>query len=238
MRQRLSVSLSTALLALAISIVLVGTVWAGSSAMNSLPIIGSSDSTVPVNPDDSIPDDEDDSSNDDSRDAASNDITSADLLELIDELDQRVEVLSEHDQKQTQLISELTSNLKDVSSRVAGLAEKVNAFPVKLVYQLADDVERIDSALEQAVNRIVVIEGRVSNLTTDGVYTGTINPNQLSRKLTAVDLNGEWPLDRVSGELNINQLKTDSSSCMSDYRNNAFFAFDVFRRPTCIKIAK
>lgn len=237
MRQRFSVSIGIGLIAVALSVVVVGTVWAGSSALSFLPLVGSTDSTVPANSPESDTDESEDADTG-GGDETVTAPTNSELAELVASLDEQVQEQEDRHNELEKVLDTLSRDVGEMNKRVSNLAQKVDAFPLKLINELVIDVDKLEVSMEDVVNRLVVTEGRVKNLTTDGVYTGLINPNQLSRKLTAVDLAGDWPLDRVSGELNINQLKTDSSSCMSDYRNNAFFAFDVFRRPTCIKILK
>ena len=124
------------------------------------------------------------------------------------------------------------------------LQEKVDAYEsdIAAARESADKASAAaDAAVtraEEAKLRVAQLEKRTSKLNEEGVYTGTITPAQLSRKLTALDLNGDWPLDRTSGELGGDKLKVSGSSCWTDYRYNIFLTPDTFRGVTCLKILK
>jgi hypothetical protein len=100
------------------------------------------------------------------------------------------------------------------------------------------DAAAAAAAANEASERVTQFEKRLSKLTDDGVYTGTITPGQLSRRLVASDISGDWPLDRTSGELGGEKIKVTGSSCWSDYRYNVFIVPETFRGLTCLKVLK
>ncbi len=190
------------LIAVALSIVTVGVVWAGSSAMQIF-ADDSTDTTVPTEGE--IPD------------LSPGDVYTPEQL--------------------TQLVTEL-------SDKVDALQDKVDAYEgdIAAAREAASKASAAaDAAVtkaEEAKLRVAQFEKRTSKLNDDGVYTGTITPAQLSRKLTALDLNGDWPLDRTSGELSGEKIKVSGSSCWTDYRYNILITPDTFRGLTCLKVLK
>ena len=72
----------------------------------------------------------------------------------------------------------------------------------------------------------------------EGVYLGAINPNQLSRRLTPADMTGNWPLDRVTGDLEAKYLLLPfSGNCSTRYGFYSVLVGDPFRRLACERIA-
>lgn len=190
------------LIAVALSIVTVGVVWAGTSAMQIF-ADDSTDTTVPTEGE--IPD------------LSPGDVYTPEQL--------------------SQMVVELTAT-------VNALQEKVDAYESDIA-AARESADKASAAADAAVSRaeevklrVAQLEKRTSKLNEEGVYTGTVTPAQLSRKLTALDLNGDWPLDRTSGELGGDKLKVSGSSCWTDYRYNIFLTPDTFRGVTCLKILK
>ena len=202
MRRFTSNMVGTSLIAVALSVLTVGVVWAGSSAMQVF-VEESTDTTVPT--------------------------------------EGEVPELSPGDSLSPE---ELTSLVLELSAKVDSLQEKVDAYESDIAD--ARDVatkaiaaaDAATSAAAEAKLKVAQFEKRMSKLNEEGVYIGTIAPNQLSRKLTAIDLNGDWPLDRTSGELGGEKIKMNGSGCWSDYRYNVFVTPDTFRGLNCLKVLK
>ncbi len=202
MRRFTSNMVGTSLIAVALSVLTVGVVWAGSSAMQVF-VEESTDTTVPT--------------------------------------EGEVPELSPGDSLSPE---ELTSLVLELSAKVDSLQEKVDAYESDIAD--ARDVatkamaaaDAATSAAADAKLKVAQFEKRMSKLNEEGVYIGTIAPNQLSRKLTAIDLNGDWPLDRTSGELGGEKIKMNGSGCWSDYRYNVFVTPDTFRGLNCLKVLK
>lgn len=192
----------TSLIAVALSILTVGVVWAGSSAMQIF-VDDSTDTSVPTEGE--VPE-----------------LTPGDPLSP----------------------EELTALVLELSTKVDELQEKVDAYESdiaaarELATKATAAADAATVAAQDAKTQVTSVVKRTSKLTEEGVYTGTITPNQLSRKLTASDLSGDWPLDRTNGELNGEKIKVSGSSCWTDYRYNIFVTPDTFRGLTCLKVLK
>lgn len=192
----------TSLIAVALSVLTVGVVWAGSSAMQVF-VDDPTDTTVPT--------------------------------------EGEVPELSPEDPLPPE---ELTSLVMELSAKVDSLQEKVDAYESdiaaarELATKATAAADAATTAAAEAKLKVAQFEKRMSKLNEEGVYIGTIAPNQLSRKLTATDLNGDWPLDRTTGELGGEKIKMNGSSCWSDYRYNVFVTPDTFRGLNCIKVLK
>ena len=192
----------TSLIAVALSILSVGVVWAGSSAMQIF-VDDSTDTSVPTEGE--VPE-----------------LTPGDPLSP----------------------EELTALVLELSIKVDELQEKVDAYESDITAaresatKATAAADAATDAAEDAKTQVTSVVKRTSKLTEEGVYTGTITPNQLSRKLTASDLSGDWPLDRTNGELNGEKIKVNGSSCWTDYRYNILVTPDTFRGLTCLKVLK
>ena len=202
MRRFTSNMVGTSLIAVALSILTVGVVWAGSSAMQIF-VDDSTDTSVPTEGE--VPE-----------------LTPGDPLSP----------------------EELTALVLELSTKVDELQEKVDAYESdiaaarELATKATAAADAATVAAQDAKTQVTSVVKRTSKLTEEGVYTGTITPNQLSRKLTASDLSGDWPLDRTNGELNGEKIKVSGSSCWTDYRYNIFVTPDTFRGLTCLKVLK
>ncbi|CAB4657735.1 unannotated protein [freshwater metagenome] len=209
MRKVTSSLVGTSLFAVALSILVVGVVWAGTSARQIF-VDETTETTVPTEGEipDLIPDDS---------------IPPSEVLELIREL--------------TATVDELEEKVDAYESDIA--AARTEAAKAKAAADDAvADVAAATDAANDAMARVVQYEKRLSKLTDEGVYTGTITPAQLSRRLAATDVTGDWPLDRTSGELGGEKVKVSGSSCWSDYRYNVFIIPETFRGLTCLKVLK
>jgi hypothetical protein len=209
MRKLTSSLVGTSLLAVALSVVAVGVVWAGSSARQFL-VNDSTETTVPTEGEipDLIPDDS---------------LPPSEVLELINEL--------------TATVAELEEKVDAYESDIQ--AARADAAKARAVADAAvADIDAATAAANDAKARVAQFEKRLSKLNEEGVYTGTVTPAQLSRRLAPADINGDWPLDRTSGELNGDKVKVSGSNCWSDYRYNIFVVPETFRGLTCFRVLK
>jgi len=209
MRKLTSSLVGTSLLAVALSVVAVGVVWAGSSARQFF-VDDSTETTVPTEGEipDLIPDDS---------------LPPSEVLELINEL--------------TATVAELEEKVDAYESDIQ--AARTDAAKARAVADAAvADTAAATAAANDAKARVAQFEKRLSKLNDEGVYTGTVTPTQLSRRLAPADINGDWPLDRTSGELNGDKVKVSGSNCWSDYRYNIFVVPETFRGLTCFRVLK
>ena len=226
MRKVTSSLVGTSFFAVAMSILVVGVVWAGSSARQNF-ITGPNDSTettVPTEGEipDLIPDDS---------------LPPSEVIELIKELSAKISDLEEK-------VDAYESDIAAARAEAAK-AKKVADDAVEKISTVVDDAAvairdaaAATAAANEAMALVVQYEKRLSKLTDEGIYTGTITPGQLSRRLTASDLSGEWPLERTSGELGGEKVKVSGSNCWSDFRYNVFIVPETFRGLTCLKVLK
>jgi hypothetical protein len=209
MRKLTSSLVGASLLAVALSVVAVGVVWAGSSARQFL-VNDSTETTVPTEGEipDLIPDDS---------------LPPSEVLELINEL--------------TATVAELEEKVDGYESDIQ--AARTDAAKARAAADAAvADTAAATAAANDAKARVAQFEKRLSKLNDEGVYTGTVTPAQLSRRLAPADINGDWPLDRTSGELNGDKVKVSGSNCWSDYRYNIFVVPETFRGLTCFRVLK
>lgn len=215
---------SSSFLAIAMSIFVVGVVWASSGALqtsdNSSTV---SSSTVPGgNEDDELGD---------------GDLPGIGPGDEIDELRRLVVDLADQVETLTETISTMQSDIssaESVAREAATAAGKVKS----IADGAAADAEEAQRVANDVASRFGSIELRTSKLNDEGVYTGVINPNQLSRRLTPTDVTGNWPLDRVTGELETKHLLAPfSGNCTSRYGFYSVLVSDPFRRITCERIA-
>jgi hypothetical protein len=206
------------------SIFVVGVVWASSGALqtsdNSSTV---SSSTVPGgNEDDELGD---------------GDLPGIGPGDEIDELRRLVVDLADQVETLTETISTMQSDIssaESVAREAATAAGKVKS----IADGAAADAEEAQRVANDVASRFGSIELRTSKLNDEGVYTGAINPNQLSRRLTPTDVTGNWPLDRVTGELETKHLLAPfSGNCTSRYGFYSVLVSDPFRRITCERIA-
>jgi hypothetical protein len=209
MRKLTSSLVGTSLFAVALSIVAVGVVWAGSAARQVI-VNDSTETTVPTEGEipDLIPDDS---------------LPPSEVIELIKELAATVDELEE---KVDAYESDIQAARTEAAKAKAAADDAVA------------DVAAATDAANDAMARVVQYEKRLSKLTDEGVYTGTITPAQLSRRLVTSDISGDWPLERTGGELNGDKVKVSGSNCWSDYRYNVFIVPETFRGLTCLKVLK
>ena len=223
MRRFSSRLVSSSFLAIAISIFVVGVVWASSGALQT-----STNSSAVVT---TAPGDEED------QDGGDGDLPGIDPGDEIDELRRLVVDLTDQVEKLTEVVSALGSEVSDVEGvarDAATAAGKVKA----IADGAATDAEEAQRVANEVSSRFGVVELRTSKLNDEGVYLGAINPNQLSRRLTPADMTGNWPLDRVTGDLEAKYLLLPfSGNCSTRYGFYSVLVGDPFRRLACERIA-
>ena len=223
MRRFSSRLVSSSFLAIAISIFVVGVVWASSGALQT----STNSSTVVT----AAPGDEED------QDGGDGDLPGIDPGDEIDELRRLVVDLTDQVEKLTEVVSALGSEVSDVEGvarDAATAAGKVKA----IADGAATDAEEAQRVANEVSSRFGVVELRTSKLNDEGVYLGAINPNQLSRRLTPADMTGNWPLDRVTGDLEAKYLLLPfSGNCSTRYGFYSVLVGDPFRRLACERIA-
>ena len=226
MRKLTSSLVGTALFTVALSIVTVGVVWAGSSARQIFVNDSSEtiETTVPTDGEipDLIPDDS---------------LPPSNILEIIGELSAKVSKLEEKVDAYESDIAAARAEAAMAKEEAKDAAEEI-ASVVDDVVAAIRDAAAAKAVANEAKAQVAQYEKRLSKLTEEGLYTGTITPSQLTRRLATSDINGDWPLDRTNGELNGDKVKVSGSNCWSDYRYNVFVVPETFRGLTCLKVLK
>jgi hypothetical protein len=230
--------------ALALSTVVVGFGWAGSSALrNPNATISATDTTMPTDTttptSDSVPNDGDNVVIEPGTPLDNTELTqliaglSEQIEDLSDVVNKSIEQLDAAVARITAAESDLTDAQSDATSALSQAKKAMTAAEsaTTKVDEVAASVEQVSSAVSQVKTKLVKISD-------DGTYTGTITPAQLSRKLTAVDLSGDWPLDRTSGELDSAKLKAPTFGCWPDSRYNTVVTFDAWSRIACLRLPK
>lgn len=202
---------STSLIAVALSVLTVGTVWASSAAFNDPDVSVSTtdapqdsgdeptDSTVPPNdPEEKSP------------------LSIDDLYEMVQALSEDIDNLEAAKNEQASIITDLEKTVNKLSSQIISTNEKV----------------------QTVSDSVAAMLPKLAKITVDGIYTGSITPAQLTRKFNTDEITGDWPLERTRGQLSTNSLKVEFGSCSPDSRSNVFLTVDPFRNITCLKILK
>lgn len=166
------------------------------------------------------------------------------LTALVVDLSQQIKTLNETAKKDSERIALLSSRAKETADDLDAVKIRLTE-GLKKVDRIDADLGTVRSDVSDAIVRIVANEASIekitkqtSQLNEEGVYSGTINPSQLSRKLTPTDLSGDWPLDRTTGDLDSDAIKVSGSGCWPDYRYNIVLSTDPFGRVVCVRIAK
>ena len=226
MRKLTSSLIGTSLFAVALSIVAVGVVWAGSSARQIFVNDSSEtiETTVPTEGEipDLIPDDP---------------LPPSEVIDLIKELTATVDELEEKVAAYESDIKAARAEAAKAKAVADAATEKIDTAVEEAAIAIRDAAAAMTAANE-AKAQVALFEKRLSKLTDEGLYTGTVTPAQLSRRLAPSDINGDWPLDRTNGELTGDKVKVSGSSCWSDYRYNIFVVPETFRGLTCLKVLK
>lgn len=220
---------SVSFLTMAISSLIVGVVWASTAALQS----STTDttlvtSTVPSN-------DEDNDENDEERN--NEDTAGGNPDSEIEDLRRRVTALSEQVEGLTEIVSTMKikiDSVEDIADKATSTANKIKS----VADSAAIDATAALELAKKSDERLTVVEVRTSKMDDAGDYTGTITPGQLSRKLTPTDLSGDWPLDRVTGDLEVKHILMQfSSNCSERYGFYSVLITDGFRRIQCARIA-
>lgn len=228
-------TVAISLVSVAASILLVGVVWASSSAITGgqASTVASGDSTSPNtgdNPTDTttVPE-QPDNADERNYDELIRDLDSrlSDATAEIDSLSQDLVFLEQSSEATREDVTKVTTRLTDLASEVTSMKEEIKA-ATKLV---AGFDERISSLA-------TLVSKKTALINDDGKYTGNVSPSQISPQLRVTDVNGDWPLNRTTGDLNVSKLYFDGFSCSSDSRNHAVLTVDPFRRIACVRIPK
>lgn len=224
--------------ALALSTVVVGVAWAGTSALrNPDGAISASDTTMPT--DDSVPNDGDNVVIEPGTPLDNSELTQlvASLSEQIDDLSDVVNESIEEIDAAVARISVTETGLVDAQSdATSALAQAKKA--ITTAEEASSRVDEVATTVEQVSTAVAQVKTKLVKINDDGSYIGTITPAQLSRKLTAVDLAGDWPLDRTSGDLDSAKLKAPTFGCWPDSRYNTVVTFDSWSRIACLRLPK
>lgn len=224
MRRFSSRLVSSSFLAIAVSILVVGVVWASSGALQT----SNNSSTVSSS---TVPSDGDDD------ESGEGDLPGIDPGDEIDELRRQVVDLATQVQTLTETISTLQSDVSDVEA-VAREASTAAGKVKSIADGAAADAEEAQRVANEVSSRFSVVELRTSKLNEEGIYSGAINPSQLSRRLTPTDMTGSWPLDRVTGEMETKHLLLPfSGNCSPRFGFYSVLVSDPFRRMACERIA-
>lgn len=254
-----------AALALAASVVGVGALWAGTSALRDsgttetrsestdtaessttmLPTT-TTDGTAPGDNDGDLPlvPPQDPDQPDDSTELD-------ELKKLVRDLGEQVETLAATVATSTDAVAALEKKVGAVVDDVDGIDSRLNK-TLSEVKALSGDVAsaklnaaeaKADAAdaLEKLAgisSTVSTLEKRTSKLNDEGAYSGPVNPSQFTRKLTTADITGNWPLNRVSEKLRTENLEVVGFGCTNDFRYNTVLVVNSFRGVECVRLAK
>lgn len=213
---------------IAAAVLVVGLVTAVTSAQQDNSPQGRSGAITVTT--DSIADDEEDVSPPETADPTTPE-GRLDIIESrLDELDELTSDMVDRADEQEDITARIAATVDSLKSDVAEVRSSVSSMKadIKLFGEKM-------SALSAAVDALTT---KTSKLNTDGTYTGSVDPSQLTRRLTPNDVNGQWPLDRTTGTLDIGKLGTPTFGCSGDSRYNVFMTVDVFGRYSCVKVLK
>lgn len=232
----LSKSVVVSFVSVAASILLVGVVWASSSAITGeqAPAVAPGDSIPPDlgdNPTESttVPEQPGDTDDERNYDELIQDLDSrlSDATAEIDSLSQDLAVLEQSSEATREDVAKATTRLTDLASEVTSMKEALK------------ETTKLVTGFDERISSLAILVNRKTALINDeGKYMGTIAPSQISPQLRVTDVSGDWPLNRTTGDLNVSKLYFDGFSCSSDYRTHAVLTVDPFRRIACVRIPK
>jgi CBS-domain-containing membrane protein len=218
--------------ALAISVVLVGFVWAGTSALErqqsqspsavmgiSQDEQGSQDTSVPIS------------------DGSSNSDFDKSLQELTERLDAAIQDVTDLSQRiiDAEKLSEISdTRITQLNSQVSVISADIQLLRDEITV-LKKDLGALDSRIEDLV---LLVTKKTSAIDDEGRYVGVIAPSQISPQLRVVDIVGNWPMNRTTGDLNLGRMISDLSWCSADSSNYSVLSVDPFRRLACTRIPK
>lgn len=212
-------------MAVAVSILVVGVVWASSGALQTTDLNPSVVSTTIAQEDENQEDPND------------GDLPGIDPGDEIDELRRQVVDLTDKVDALTKIVDTTQSDIaavEAVANKAATAADRVKS----IADGAATDAAEALRVVGEVSTRFGVLELRTSKLNDEGIYSGSINPSQFSRRLATADVNGNWPLDRVTGELETKFLLLPfTGNCSTRYGFYSVLVSDAFRRLSCERIA-
>lgn len=231
MRRFLPQVLRSTLAGAVAGMIVVGAVVAVSAA-DGIPFVSGSPSTDVSVPgqEDSVPDDTATPPPDSSDPIAS-------LQEQIDDVVATVNDLVDKDSEQDESIARDRTAVADALAQLSALTARVDRFGDTLK-EIRATVQGLSDTLDSVVTGVADLKLRTAKLSTDGNYSGPVDPSQLTRRLTPADINGNWPLARTSDKLDIDKLAAPRSGCYADYRYNVVLALDAFGQYFCLRVTK
>lgn len=239
-------ALSVAVIALAASVVSVGVVWAGTSALRGGDTVsnGQSEAVGSTAPGGAESDGESPGDGDLPQ-VPPDDITDiAELTALVENLGEQVDALARTVATSSDKVNALEKKIATVSGDFDGLESRLSE-GLRSIENVGDDVAQAKQDAADALARVgglssavSVLERKASKLAEDGNYSGPVNPSQLTRRLTAADISGNWPLNRVSEKLRTEHLEVTGFGCTSDFRYHTVMVVNTFRSLECVRIAK
>lgn len=239
-------ALSVALITLAASVVSVGVVWAGTSALlggDTVPTVQSE--TIGTTAPGGDESDGESPGDGDLPQVPPDDTTDiAELTALVKNLGEQVDALAKTVATSNDKVDALEKKVATVSGDFDGLESRLSE-GLRSIENVGDDVAQAKQDAADALaqvgalsSAVAVLERKASKLTEDGNYSGPVNPSQLTRRLTATDISGNWPLNRVSEKLRTEHLEVNGFGCSSDFRYHTVMVVNSFRSLECVRITK
>ena len=213
----------------AAAILVVGLVTAVTSAQRDNSPQGRS-GAITVTTDTTPGDGQDDTSPPETDNPSTPDKRLDDIESRLDDLDGLTADLADRADNQDKVIERVKAIVESIKSDVADVRDDVTSMQAD-IKSFGDRLTALSSAVDG-------LTSKTSKLNADGTYTGPVDPTQFSRRITPSDVNGQWPLDRTTGMLDINKLGSPTFGCNGDSRYNVFMSVDVFGKYSCVKVLK
>lgn len=159
------------------------------------------------------------------------------LQEQIDDLSSAVAGLVENDGAQDSRLERSAAALTETAAAVSALAGRLDKQGDALK-ELRTAVQDLTAAVDTLTGDVADLKARTAKLSTEGNYSGPVDPSQFSRRLVPADINGNWPLGRTVDKLDIDKLSPPRLGCWSDYRYNNVLAVDTFGQFSCLRLLK
>lgn len=134
-------------------------------------------------------------------------------------------------------VDDLLARVEELTARVAELEGTV-ATMASTIERTTQALTALGGRVDDAEKTVAAFADKTSQLATDGTYTGSIGPSQISPRLTVDDIRGNWPLDRTDGSLGLGRLVADGWGCTQDSRSVVALVVGAFRGVECSKISK
>lgn len=126
---------------------------------------------------------------------------------------------------------------EELAARVAELEKTIADLSTALA-SAESTIASMNEAVDVALAKVERVAAKTSQLAEDGTYTGTVTPSQISPRLTANDVRGDWPLSRTDGSLSTDRLVADGWGCNNDSRYNTALVVSAFRGLECARLPK